>query len=109
MDELKKSDSDNLKNALCYIPFVALVLMFVETNKTDGLQKHIKYWAFLLGGYIVWQVILSVIWLGHIIFLFYMILSGFLFYKAYQWEDVNLEHIDKLEKKVQDEFGSSKK
>lgn len=43
MDELKKSDSDNLKNALCYIPFVALVLMFVETNKTDELQKHIKY------------------------------------------------------------------
>lgn len=43
MDELKKSNSDNLKNALCYIPFVALVLMFVETNKTDELQKHIKY------------------------------------------------------------------
>lgn len=109
MDELKKSDSDNLKNALCYIPFVAFVLIFVETNKTDELKKHIKYWAFLFWGYIIWQFILSIIWLGGILFLFYMILSGFLFYKAYQWEDVNLEHIDNFEKKVQDEFGSSKK
>lgn len=43
MDELKKSNSDNLKNALCYIPFVAFVLIFVENNKTEELKKHIKY------------------------------------------------------------------
>jgi len=61
MDELKKSDSDNLKNALCYIPFVAFVLMFVETNKTEILKKHIKYGAFLFGGYIIGQIILSIV------------------------------------------------
>lgn len=43
MDDLQKPESDNLKNALCYIPLVALVLFFVEENKTDELRKNIKY------------------------------------------------------------------
>jgi hypothetical protein len=43
------------------------------------------------------------------LFIVYIGISGFLFFKAYQWQDVNLEHIDNLEKKIQDEFGSSKK
>lgn len=108
MDELKKTESDNLKNALCYIPLVALVLFFTEENKSTELKKHIKYWAILLGGYVILQAVLG--WLlSGILFLVYVGISGFLFYKAYQWEDVNLEHIDNLEKKVQDEFGSSKK
>jgi hypothetical protein len=50
-------------------------------------------------GFLIWGIL----------FLLYIGISAFLFYKAYQWEDVNLEHIDNLEKKVQDEFGSSKK
>lgn len=107
MEEFKKSGSDNLKNALCYIPLAALVLFFIEENKTDELRKHIKYGTILLAWYVILQAVLG--WLlSGILFLVYMAISGFLFYKAYQWEDVNLEHIDKLEKKVQDEFGSSK-
>jgi hypothetical protein len=43
MDELKKSGSDYLKNALCYVPLVALVLFFTEENKSVELKKHIKY------------------------------------------------------------------
>jgi hypothetical protein len=43
MEEQKKSDSDNLKNALCYIPLIALVLFFTEENKSIELKKHIKY------------------------------------------------------------------
>jgi uncharacterized membrane protein len=62
----------------------------------------------LLGGYVILQAVIG--WLlSWILFLVYVGISGFLFYKAYQWEDINLEHIDNLEKKVQDEFGSSKK
>ena len=108
MEEFKKSGSDNLKNAFCYIPLAALVLFFIEENKTDELRKHIKYWAILLAWYVILQAVLG--WLlSGILFFVYMTISGFLFYKTYQWEDVNLEHIDNLEKKVQDEFGSSKK
>lgn len=41
--ETNKSPSDNLKNALCYVPIGALVLFFTEENKTKSLKKHIKY------------------------------------------------------------------
>ncbi len=108
MEEQKKSDSDNLKNALCYIPLIALVLFFTEENKSIELKKHIKYWAIILGWYIILQTILGS-FLAWILFIVYIGISGFLFFKAYQWQDVNLEHIDNLEKKIQDEFGSSKK
>lgn len=108
MEEQNKSSSDSLKNALCYIPLVAIVLFFVEEKKTEELRKHIKYGVILLVWYIILQAVLGFLIWG-MLFLLYIGISAFLFYKAYQWEDVNLEHIDNLEKKVQDEFGSSKK
>jgi DNA polymerase III delta subunit len=37
------SKNENFKNAICYIPFVAIVLFFTENNKTTELKKHIKY------------------------------------------------------------------
>lgn len=43
MEENKKSNSDNLKNALCYIPFVAIWLFFTENKRSNSLNKHIKY------------------------------------------------------------------
>lgn len=41
--EQNKSNSDNLKNALCYVPIVAIILFFTEEKKSDSLKKHIKY------------------------------------------------------------------
>jgi hypothetical protein len=43
------------------------------------------------------------------LFLVYLGISGFLFFKGYQGQDINIEIIDNLEKKIKNEFGSSKK
>jgi hypothetical protein len=37
-----QSSSQNVKNAMCYIPFVAFVLYFIEKEKT-GYGRHIRY------------------------------------------------------------------
>ncbi len=34
MEQSEKSPKDNFKNALCYIPLVAVLLFFIEENKT---------------------------------------------------------------------------
>jgi DNA polymerase III delta subunit len=43
MEQNNKPNSDNLKNALCYVPFAAIVLFFTEEKKSNSLKKHIKY------------------------------------------------------------------
>ncbi|MDD3646251.1 MAG: hypothetical protein PHH06_02465 [Candidatus Gracilibacteria bacterium] len=100
MSENKK---DNLKYALCYIPFFSIVIFFIEDKKTDELRKHIKYAIFLLLAYILLYMFLG--WMmGAILSLLYIIISVFLGYKAYNGENVDLEIIDDIEKKIKDKM-----
>lgn len=96
------SQSDNFKNALCYIPLVAVVLFFVESNKSAELLKHIKYGVMLFVGYVVLHYILGILHLGlgGILFLIYVGISAYLVYKAYTGEKIELEYLDKLEDTV---------
>lgn len=99
------SQSENFKNALCYIPLVAFVLFFTEKTKTVAMKKHIKYGAILSLTYIVLYFIMGLVFLGGfrgIVFLVYIALSGFLIYKAYKGQEIKIEYIDTLEKKVQE-------
>ena len=48
--------NENLKNAICYIPLVAFMLFFTESNKTPELMKHIKYGGSLFVIYIILNV-----------------------------------------------------
>jgi len=41
--ETQKTNSENFKNAICYIPFVGIILFFAENKKTHTLNKNIKY------------------------------------------------------------------
>ena len=94
-----KTNNDNLKNALCYIPFVGIIIFFSENKKSDELVKNIKYSSFFLVVYIILYAILP--WaLWSILFLLYIWISIFLWYKAYSWEKIELEYIDKLEQKI---------
>ena len=106
MEENKKSNSDNLKNALCYIPFVAIWLFFTENNRSNSLNKHIKYWNFLFIAYILARFILIwVLWLyfvSGLLFLIYAGITGFLGYKAYNGEDMDVEYIDNFEEKFKE-------
>lgn len=74
------------KNALCYVPFVAPVLFFIEQEKTPELSKHIKYGSFLLFGLILSKFISDILPFGGIYGIFvlvYLIASSILAYKAY--------------------------
>ena len=100
-----KSNSDNLKNALCYVPFVAIIFFFAESKKSDELMKHIKYWFSLFVWYIVLNIFLSwAIW--GVLFLLYIWIVAFLWYKVYSWEEVEIDYIDKLEWKISEGFAN---
>lgn len=106
MEENKKSNSDHLKNAICYIPFVAIWLFFTEEKKSVSIKKHIKYWNFLFIAYILVRFILIwVLWLYFVstpLFLIYACITGFFGYKAYKGENIEVKYIDNFEEKIKE-------
>ena len=94
------------KNALCYIPLAAFLIHFTETKKTSELKKHIKYWIVLF----IWYAILNVIlwiFLWAILLLIYLWTSWFLWYKAYNWEDITISFIDNFDNKPEKKKNNS--
>jgi hypothetical protein len=55
----EKANNDKFKNAICYIPFVSIILFFIEEKKSKELLKNIKYGAFLLLGYIIIRFLIT--------------------------------------------------
>lgn len=102
------STNQKFKNALCYIPWVAIVLLFAEDGKTKEFMKHIKYWIALLWLFVLIRFVLVTVlhlysgWT--MLAFFYILLSAYLWYKAYVGQDINLESIDKMEDKIKDNF-----
>ncbi len=92
-----------LKHAISYIPLVAIVLYFVEKDKSPELMKHIKYGVILFVAYILLSVLLTPLLSGIIAFV-YLVAIAFLGYKAYTGEAVELDFIDKLEGEVKEKL-----
>jgi hypothetical protein len=40
---MSENKNQNVKNAMCYIPFVAFILFFVEKNVSKEYNTHMKY------------------------------------------------------------------
>jgi len=40
---MSTTQNENIKHALCYIPIVAIVILFIEDKKDEKLKKHIRY------------------------------------------------------------------
>jgi len=102
-EELSKNEK--FKYALCYLPVVWIVLFFTENLKTDSLKKHIKYWTalfltYILARFIIVWVLMLPFWT--LLWLAYIWIIWFLVYKVYSWEDVKIEYIDEIEKKIKD-------
>jgi fatty acid desaturase len=96
-----KTNSEKFKYTICYIPFVAIVLFFVEENKTPEFAKHIKYGSFFFIVYVLLAFLFIAIGLGWSIpFVIYIIVSVYFWYKAYSWEKVELEYFDKIEEQI---------
>lgn len=77
------SNSTQIKHALCYIPGAAFVLFFIETDKSKQLLQHIKYGAGLFILYLILNLFLSIFHLAGVLSVMYIMVSGFLAYKAY--------------------------
>ena len=92
-----------LKHGISYIPLVAIVLYFVEKDKSPELMKHIKYGIILFVAYILLSVLLTPLLSGIIAFI-YICAVVFLFYKAYTGEAVELDFIDKIEGEVKEKL-----
>lgn len=94
-----EKNSQNVRNALCYIPLVAFVLYFTEENKSKEFERHLRYWMILFVVFVVCSFLFRSI-IATLVFLVYIWVSVFLWYKAYNWDDVKVEFVDDfLEKK----------
>lgn len=101
--ENNNTKRDNFKNALCYVPFVAIWLFFTEKNKSEELTKNIKYWISLLIAFVLIRFIIEwilMIPLGWLLFIIYIWVSAVFWYKANKWEKIDIEYIDKIEEKI---------
>ena len=87
------SNKDNIKNALCYIPLVAVILHFTEWTKSEKLIKHIRYWIVFFMAYLILSILLSWI-LSWLIYLLYIWCCIVFWYKAYIGEDISISFID---------------
>lgn len=105
---MENTNWDQIKNALCYIPIVAIVLYFIEQNKTKTLEKHIRYWIVLFVWYSILTILVSWFFMWFIV-LAYMWASVFLWYKAYLWEDVQISFIDNFFEKKTNNNSNTKK
>jgi hypothetical protein len=61
MENKDFTNSDKFKNALCYIPLVAIILFFAEDKKTKLFMKHIKYGVSLLIIYLAIRFIIGTV------------------------------------------------
>jgi len=106
MENYNNDDSkkERFKNAIAYIPWLALILFFVKDSKSEEFQKNIRYGIYFL---LIYALICIVIWIFMystpiilIIFFVYIALSCVYGYMAYKWNDINIYIIDKIHEKL---------
>ncbi|PIE84963.1 hypothetical protein CSA08_04555 [Candidatus Gracilibacteria bacterium] len=101
MSKKEGPKTDNLKNALCYVPFVGILFFFIEDNKSPEFKKHIKYGTILLFVFLILNILLG--WIGLLRGLLTVLYFGgisFIMWKIYSGEEVDLSYIDKAEEGI---------
>ncbi len=103
-DYNNNSAKERFKNAIAYIPWLALFLFFVKDPKSSELQKNIRYGIYFL---LIYVLVCIVIWIFMystpiilIILFVYIALSWVYGYMAYKWKDINIYLIDKINEKL---------
>ena len=97
------NQKDNFKNSLAYVPLLNFFLFFLEKNHKDEYKKHLKYGMILFILYFILSLTLNLFGLGllnTLLFLMYIIISWILWYRAYNWDKIDLEVLDEIENKV---------
>ena len=95
-------NKENFKNAIAYLPFVAIFLYLAKDEKSLQLQKNIRYWIYFLIFYILFCWFIWIFYKGlklpmmWVFFLCYIIICLIFSYVAYKWKEINIFIIDKI-------------
>lgn len=92
---------ESMTHSLSYIPyFIGPIVMFflADTNKKK-LLVHVKYSAIIAWAVIILTIMLNVFF-AYLLHVVYIWLSLYLWYTAYNGENIQIDFIDTLEDKV---------
>lgn len=89
----QESNKTSMKRALCYVPMMAIVFSVIEKDNAE-LTKDIRYGVMLFFVYVLASIIGSVLGLWVVVFLLYILGSGYLGYKAFNKEEVTISFLD---------------
>lgn len=96
---MSTKQNENIKYALAYIPLVSIFLFFTEKKASKEYKKNIDYSLILLWLYTVLNIILWwLIWA--LIFIAYIWISAFLWYKSYNWKQIDIELLNNILDKI---------
>ena len=104
---MSTNQKDNMKNTMCYIPLVSFILFFIEKKPSEEFKKHMKYWMILFWWYFISSWILQILFLYMLtgfLSLGYIVISVYLWIKAYNWEDSDIEILDNISENIEDKF-----
>jgi len=98
-------DKNNLKYSLSYIPLVSFFFLFTEKDISKGFKKHINYGMILFWVYVLVSWLLKFLFLYillPLLFLAYIGISVYLWFKAYRWDEIQVDILDNIEEKISD-------
>jgi len=98
-EKKNKISNESFNNAVCYLPLWSIFIHFKVENKNKKLKKHMKYGFIIFMWYLIINFILPS-FLSGILFIVYLLIAWYLSFKAYSGEDIEIEAIDDLEKKL---------
>lgn len=98
-------EKPNMVHALAYIPYLIgpIVMFFLSKTDKKKLMHHIKYAAIIFVATILLMIVLNDVF-RTILNILYIAASGYLAWKAYNGEDVQIELLDSVEEKINEKI-----
>lgn len=96
----EKNESQDIKNAMAFVPLLAFIFLFIDQNRTKRFNKNISYAISLFIAYVVSSLFLFFI--SYLILILYFWISVFLWYMAYLNKDVDIKFLDNILNKIKE-------
>lgn len=95
-EENEITNKDRFYFVLSYIPLINIALLFLDLPKITNLQRYINQWVVLFLLYILLFILWLVFGLWFLFTFLYIIFTLFLRVKAYNWEYVEIEFLERI-------------
>lgn len=106
LDDKKEqiTNKDRFYFVLAYVPIINVILLFLTLPKINNLERHLRQWLVLFWLYILLFILGSIFHLWFLFTFLYVFSILFFWAKAYSWEYVEIEFLEK----IADFFSSNK-